>query len=138
MTPGKNVKRYIAGAMDVATDRVMWVTGSRKTSALFIAMLKKLQEQYPHATRIHVICDNYTIHDSKQTRTWLGEHGRRIQLHFLPPYCPDDNRIERSIWREMHANVTVNHSCETIEALIDEVIWWLKSHNRRTSRTKAA
>ena len=137
MTPGKNVKRYIAGAMDAKTDRVTWVVGDRKNSTLFIAMLKKLLKQYPDAKAIHVICDNYTIHDSKQTRTWLAEHGQRIKLHFLPPYCPDDNRIERAIWREMHANVTVNHHCWSIEELIDEVLWWLSSHNRRLTRKAA-
>jgi transposase len=29
-------------------------------------------------------------------------------LHFLPPYCPDDNRIER-LWKDLHDNVTRNH-----------------------------
>lgn len=138
MTPGKNIKRYIAGAMDAVTDRVMWASGERKNSSLFIAMLKKLLEQYPEVKRIRVICDNYTIHDSKQTRTWLAEHGLRIKLHFLPPYCPDDNRIERAIWREMHANVTVNHRCSTIGELMQQVVWWLMSHNRRPRNRKAA
>jgi transposase len=137
-TPGKNVKRYIAGAMDATTDRVMWVTGQRKNSGLFIAMLQKLLEQYPDAKRIHVICDNYTIHSSKQTRTWLAEHGQRLKLHFLPPYCPDDNRIERAIWREMHANVTVNHRCESMDELLREVVWWLMSHNRRIKQRQVA
>jgi len=49
----------------------------------------------------------------------------------------DDNRIERCVWREMHANVTVNHTCRSLEELIDEVIGWLMSHNRQRS-TKAA
>jgi transposase len=138
MTPGKNVKRYMAGAMDVHSDRVSWVSGERKNSALFIAMLKKLAKVHPDAKIIHVICDNYTIHDSRQTRTWLAEHGKRFKLHFLPPYCPDDNRIERKVWREMHANVTVNHRCPTIERLMQEVIWWLMSYNRRTTKAKAA
>jgi hypothetical protein len=31
-TPGKNVKRYLAGAMDARTDRVMWVKGERTSS----------------------------------------------------------------------------------------------------------
>lgn len=137
MTPGKNQKRYLAGAMDARTDRVMWVAGERKNSALFIAMLRKLQKEYAGAKVIHVICDNFSIHDSRQTKLWLAEFGQRIRLHFLPPYCPDDNRIERSVWREMHANVTVNHRCTTMEQLMGEVIWWLMSHNRRT-RKKAA
>jgi transposase len=75
--------------------------------------------------------DNYTIHSSKQTRTWLAEFGGKFRLHFLPPYCPDDNRIERKVWREMHANVTVNHRCETIEELMSEVVYYLMSHNRK-------
>ena len=137
ITPGKNVKRYIAGAMDAKTDRVTWVVQDRKNSTLFIAMFKKLLAVYPHAKVIHVICDNFTIHDSNQTRTWLKEHGQRLRLHFLPPYCPDDNRIERVIWREMHANVTVNHRCWSIEELIDEVIWWLSRHNRHVARKVA-
>jgi transposase len=137
MTPGKNAKRYIAGAMDALTDRVMWAMGPKKNSALFIAMLGKLAKTYPQARRIHVICDNYTIHDGRQTRQWLAEHGQRFKLHFLPPYCPDDNRIERKVWREMHANVTVNHRCTTMERLTAEVIWWLMSHNRKVKRKVA-
>ena len=134
-TPGKNVKRYLAGAMDAATDRVMWVRGERKHSRLFIELLKKLLVEYADKKVIHVICDNYTIHSSKQTRAWLAEHGEKFRLHFLPPYCPDDNRIERKVWREMHANVTTNHRCETIEELIGEVIHYLMTHNRRVLKS---
>ena len=63
-------------------------------------------------------------------RAWLGEFGQRLRLHFLPPYCPDDNRIERCVWRELHANVTYNHACETIEALMREAILFLMRLNR--------
>lgn len=130
MTPGKNVKRYLAGAMDAVSDRLMWVKGKRKDSRLFIELLKKLLGAYADRKVIHVILDNYTIHSSKQTRAWLAEHGQKFRLHFLPPYCPDDNRIERKVWREVHANVTTNHRCETIEELIDEVVYYLIKHNR--------
>ena len=33
MTPGKNVKRYLCGAMDASTGLVSWVRGERKNSA---------------------------------------------------------------------------------------------------------
>jgi transposase len=131
-TPGKNVKRYLAGAMDAATDRLVWVKGERKNSRLFIDLLSKLLTEYSHKKVIHVILDNYVIHSSNQTRLWLAEFGGKFRLHFLPPYCPDDNRIERKVWREMHANVTVNHRCATIEDLMREVVYHLTSHNRRT------
>jgi transposase len=130
MTPGKNIKRYFAGAMDALSDRVMWVKGPKKNSRLFIEMLKKLLVQYTDRTIIHVVLDNYVIHASRQTRLWLAEFGQKFRLHFLPPYCPDDNRIERKIWREMHANVTVNHRCRMIDELCREVVWWMMRYNR--------
>ena len=134
-TPGKNVKRYLAGAMDATSDRVMWVKGQRKNSRLFIDLLKKLLVEYADKKVIHVILDNYSIHSSKQTRAWLAERGGKFRLHFLPPYCPDDNRIERKVWREMHANVTVNHRCETIEELIAGAVHYLMTHNRRALKS---
>jgi len=129
MTPGKNVKRYIAGAMDAQSDQVTWATGLRKDSGLFIALLERLQRKHADAKRIHVLLDNYTIHSSKRTQAWLRARGRRIRLHFLPPYCPDDNRIERCVWREMHANVTCNHPHQHINDLLHEVSVWLRRYN---------
>lgn len=129
-TPGKNVKRYLAGALDAVTDRLVWVSGTRKNSLLFIELLRKLLKLYADKRLIHVVVDNYAIHTSRQTRAWLSEHGGRLRLHFLPPYCPDDNRIERRVWREVHANVTRNHDCASIEELMDEVVYHLMSRNR--------
>ena len=134
LTPGKNIKRYLAGALDASSDRLVWVSGPRKTSVLFIELLKKLLKIYPDKRTIHLILDNYQIHCSRQTQAWLAEHGQRLRLHFLPPYCPDDNRIERRVWRELHANVTRNHDCGSIEELIDEVVYHLMNRNRAAKR----
>ena len=136
-TPGKNVKRYVAGAMDARTDRLVWTRAERKNSRLFLDLLKRLLAEYAGKTVIHVILDNYIIHSSRQTKLWLAEHGQKFRLHFLPPYCPDDNRIERKVWREVHANVTVNHTCETIEELMREVVYYLMGHNRRARKAAA-
>jgi transposase len=134
VTPGKNVKRYVAGAMDSLSDRVIWVKGDRKHSALFIELLRKLVKEYAGKKVIHVILDNFKIHSSRQVQNWLRDQGRKIRLHFLPPYCPDDNRIERCVWRELHANVTRNHTCRDIEGLMDEVEYYLSRRNRAASR----
>jgi transposase len=129
-TPGTNVKRYFAAAMDAATERLVWVKGQRKNSRLFIELLQRLLTAYADKEVIHVVLDNYGIHTSRQTRSWLAEFGGKFRLHFLPPYDPDDNRIERKVWREVHANVTTNHRCTSIERLCDEVVWYLMKHNR--------
>jgi transposase len=134
LTPGKNVKHYIAGAMDARTDRLVWVAATKKNSALFIELLKRLLKEYPDRKLIHVILDNFCIHGSRQTQAWLAEHGGRLRLHFLPPYCPDDNRIERCVWRELHANVTRNHTCGSMQELMAEVGYHLKQRNRDARR----
>jgi hypothetical protein len=119
VTPGCNAKRYLAGAWDPRARRLIYVEGRRKTSLLFLELLYELAtESYPDAKRIHVILDNYGIHDSAQVRLAMkSEAAARLELHFLPPYCPDHNRIER-IWKDLHDNVTRNHRCASMEELM--------------------
>jgi transposase len=128
-TPGQNVKRYLAGALDVRTGLLTWVEGERKASALFVALLQRLLACYPKAAVIHVILDNYRIHDSQITQAALRGFGGRIRLQFLPPYCPKDNKVER-VWEDLHANVTRNHTCPDMERLMVEVREYLWRRNR--------
>jgi len=132
MTPGQNVKRYICGALNAQTGCIEYVSGERKNSLLFLAMLERLLKAYPEAT-IHIVLDNFRIHSSKQVQAWMKQNGNRIRLHFLPPYCPDHNKIERK-WRDLHAAVTRNHRCTTIEQLVANVQQWLKDCNRESRR----
>jgi transposase len=136
LTPGKNQKRYLAGALDVRTGTVHWVEGERKTSALFLLLLDKLLATYPKAKRIHVILDNYRIHSSQIVAVALAGFASRIQLNFLPPYCPNDNKIER-FWQDLHAEVTRNHRCPTMTKLMQEVRYYLNKRNRKTLRKAA-
>jgi transposase len=130
-TPGQNVKRYLAGALDARTGKLTWVEGPRKTSLLFLQLLYRLVTRtYQSARVIHVILDNYGIHDSLQVRLALATVKGRLKLHFLPPYCPAHNRIER-VWEDLHANVTRNHRCRTMEQLMEQVRLYLKNRNRR-------
>ncbi len=120
VTPGKNEKRYLAGAYEPLHERLVYVEGDRKVSWLFLNLLRALLDTYAEAEMIHVILDNYIIHKSRVARAWLAEFGERLRLHFLPPYCPNENRIER-VWLDLHANVTRNHRQRTIVALLDRV-----------------
>jgi transposase len=135
MTPGQNVKRYLCGALDADTERVTWVKAERKNSLLFIAMLHKLVEAYPRAGKIHVVLDNFKIHDSKISQAAVAALGGKVVLHFLPPYCPDHNRIER-LWLDLHANVTRNHICRDMGELMRRVANYLNARNRRKCNEK--
>jgi transposase len=120
VTPGKNEKRYLAGAYDPLHQRLIYVAGDRKASWLFVNLLRALLDAGRELRVIHVILDNFIIHKSRLTQAWLREHGTRLRLHFLPPYCPDENRIER-LWLDLHANVTRNHLCRTMAELMQAV-----------------
>ena len=131
-TPGKNVKRYLAGAQRVPDKRMIWVEGEKKNSMLFIRLLWELVETHPNAKMIHLVLDNYSIHHTRQVQLTLKTpQGQRIKLHFLPPYCPDYNRIERT-WEDLHANVTRNHHCESMEQLMQQVHRYLGYPNQET------
>lgn len=118
VTPGKNEKFYLAGALDVRTGELITTGLAHKGAALFCELLRDLSAHYGRRVRrIHLIVDNYVIHSAAMTKRTLEELGGRIVLHFLPPYCPDANRIER-VWQDLHANVTRNHRCKTMRALL--------------------
>jgi len=120
LTPGKNVKRYVAGALNARSGKVVHVVAERKNSELFIALVDALRRAYRRAKRIHLVLDNFIIHKSRRTRHHLAGLGGRIVLHFLPPYSPESNVIER-LWKQLHDHVTRNHTHRTIEPLMEAV-----------------
>ncbi|WP_338091924.1 IS630 family transposase [Sorangium cellulosum] len=120
LTPGNNQKRYVAGALTIGSGKLTWAFGARKSSDLFIAALAALLRRYRRYRRLHVIVDNFGIHMSKKTRAFVEATGGKLVLHFLPPYAPQYNRIER-VWKQIHDNVTRNHRCASIEELVKEV-----------------
>lgn len=130
LTPGKNEKFYLAGALDVRTGRLHTTGAERKNALLFCELLRLLAKRYPSAQRIHLIVDNYGIHSARATEAQLEELGGRIVLHFLPPYCPDANRIER-VWQDLHANVTRNHRCRTMKHLLTNCRQYVEAYRWR-------
>lgn len=128
LTPGKNEKRYMCGTLDADTKKLIWVTGDSKNSLLFVKMLHKLAERYAEATKIHVVLDNFRIHSSKASQAAVAALDGKVVLHFLPPYCPKHNKIER-VWLDVHANVTRNHTCREMPDLMRRVSNYLNGRN---------
>lgn len=120
LTPGKNVKRYIFGALNARTGRIVSGIVEHKNAAMFVEFLKYLSATYRRAPRLHLVLDNYIIHKAHVVTRYLASLNGRIVLHFLPPYSPDDNVIER-LWRQMHAHVTRNHRHKHIDTLVEAV-----------------
>jgi transposase len=121
VTPGQNQKRYLAGALDALTGKVIHCIGERKTALLFVELLQAIEQSYPMASykEIFLVLDNYGIHKAKVVRQWLAAHPR-IRLLFVPTYCPKSNPIERLFW-EVHDKCTRNHRRRKIEQVVEDV-----------------
>jgi putative transposase len=115
-TPGKNQKRYLAGALHARTGRVHYVEGLRKNTDLFLCLLESLKRTYRCARKIVLIADNYIVHKSNLAQAWL-KHNRKFEILFQPAYQPWVNDIEK-LWKQLHDNITRNHRYATIDRLM--------------------
>ena len=102
--PGQSRKVALMGALDAATGELIVSTSPTKTSADFIAFLRRLDWRYgpkPGGTRLPVVLvlDNGPIHTSKASRAALDARPW-ITVEWLPRYAPELNAIERS-WRDL-------------------------------------
>ena len=131
-----NEKRYLPGPK--TPDRRNRFGGKREKQLPVHFLLWELVKHYPDAKTIQVILDNYAIHTTEQVEVSLqSNEGRRLRLHFLPPYCPDHNKIERT-WQDLHANVTRNHTRTTMNRLMQDVRSYLRRRNHQQQTTTAA
>ena len=121
MTPGKNEKHYLAGALHLATGKVLYCLGPRKNNGLFRNLLTLLDTTYPApwVTHIYVVADNYCIHKAKAVEQWLATHPR-FTLLWLPTYCPRANPIERA-FGDVHDKCTRNHKRKRLRDLVTDV-----------------
>lgn len=130
VTPGTNVKRYMAGSISWRTGEIVQTLGSKRNADLFVRHLEDLRRRFRRYKVIHVICDNarfHTIEGSKLVRAYLRKWGHRIKLHYLPAYSPKDNPIER-VWWHLREQVTRNHQCNDIDELVKLTLDWLDEH----------
>lgn len=70
-----------------------------------VDFLKKVDESYPDAKKIHLIWDQAGYHTCQEVAEYLATS--RIEVHFLPPRSPNLNSIER-LWKIMHEHVSNN------------------------------
>ena len=120
LTPGQNVKRYVFGALNTRTGRIVHGIAERKNAPTFVQFLEYLSRTYRRASKLHLVLDNYIIHKAACVKRYLQRIDERIVLHFLPPYSPDDNPIER-LWKQLHDHVTRNHRHANIDSLVRAV-----------------
>lgn len=95
----------LSGAIDIISQKVLVRQDERLNAAATIDFLKLIEDAYPETAWVHVFCDNAKYYRNKQVQEYL--EGSKIKMHFLPPYSPNLNPIER-LWKFMNEKVLYN------------------------------
>lgn len=104
-TTGAKERVNMVGAINLQSLQIITRDYETINSENFIKFLKHVETSYPNAPKIHLIVDQGSYHKSIETRAYAATS--RIKLHYLPPYSPNLNPIER-LWKIMHEHVSNN------------------------------
>ena len=116
----------IMGAIELATMNVVSCRPDYVNAETTVSFFDQLKGAYPVAPSIHVILDQSGYHRSQLVKDEALK--RNIVLHYLPPYSPNLNPIER-LWKVMNENIRNNvffksakHFKDSICVFFDEKI----------------
>lgn len=102
----------LSGSIDVITHNVVIREDETLNAESTIRFFQKIEEAYPSKRKVHVFCDNAPYYRNKSVMQHLINS--KICLHFLPPYSPNLNPIER-LWKWMKERVIYNTYYEHFE-----------------------
>ena len=116
----------LSGSIDVVTHNIVLQEDLTLNAESTIRFFKKIEDAYPDKWKIHVFCDNAPYYRNKSVKAYLETS--KICLHFLPPYSPNLNPIER-LWKWMKERVIYNTYCEYFEEFREAVFgfFWVLS-----------
>lgn len=98
--------------------------------ALFLSELRRLNSE-KHL--IHLIWDRAGYHRDKEIQKFAKSLA--IKLHYLPPYSPNLNPIER-LWKMMHEAVTYNKYHETFAAFTKATLDFFRNIGRKKRKLR--
>jgi transposase len=114
----------LSGAIDIFTKKVLVQEDVTLNADATISFLQQLEAAYPEANKVHVFCDNARYYKNKDVTLFLWNS--KIEMHFLPPYSPNLNPIER-LWKFMNEKVLYNKYYERFHEFKKEVLVFLSS-----------
>ena len=99
------------------------------TAAVFIDFLGRLLRDCA-GRKVHLIVDGHPVHRAKLVRTWVGRHGERIELHFLPGYSPELNPVEL-LNQDVKANAAGRRRAHSAAELTKQLRAYLRRRQRQ-------
>lgn len=118
-TTGSRTRLNIMGALNLndigsTVIREYDTINSLNIGKFFIA----IRESYPITQKAHIILDGAGYHRSELVQEWA--YVMNIELHYLPPYSPNLNPIER-LWKVMNESVRNNRYFASSKAFREEI-----------------
>jgi transposase len=107
-TTNQQSRLHFVGAIALENMEVIAREYETVNAENMIEFLKNL-EKNSNSLKIHVICDNGRANKNKALQEYLKTS--RIEIHYLPPYSPNLNPIER-LWKIMRERKTYNKCYE--------------------------
>jgi transposase len=95
----------LSGVLDVIDHKVLIQEDKTLNAEATISFFQKVEAAYSGKKKVHIFCDNAGYYKNKTVREYLQKS--KIELHFLPPYSPNLNPIER-LWKWMKERVIYN------------------------------
>jgi len=108
-TTGKQKRLHLVGALNLKEMRVIVREYATIDADSMICFFKDL-ESTKIKGKIHIVLDNAAAHKSRKIIDYLKNS--RIQLHYLPPYSPNLNPIER-LWKIFRETALYNRYFDT-------------------------
>jgi transposase len=102
----------ISGSIDIVTHTILVQEDLTLNAESTIRFFQKIEAAYPGKRKIHIFCDNAPYYRNKSVSEYLKKSN--VSLHFLPPYSPNLNPIER-LWKWMKERVLYNTYYEYFE-----------------------
>jgi transposase len=120
-TTGKQERLHFAGAISLKKMKIVVKEYATIDRFSIIDFFKHLEES-TKAHAIHVICDNGTAYKNKDVEEYLKTS--KIKIHYLPPYSPNLNPIER-LWKVLREHTCYNRYYENFSEFGSAVRYFL-------------
>jgi len=118
-TTGSRTRLNIVGAIDLNDIGSALVNRYEKVNGeIMQQFFESIKQKYPDKNQIHIILDGAGYHKSKDLIDKAEE--LKIKLHYLPPYSPNLNPIER-LWKVMNEHVRNNKYFSTAKEFRDKI-----------------
>jgi transposase len=93
----------------------------------FLRKLERLSRR--RGRDVVVIADNARYHHASLHAAWRKRMADRFSLHFLPPYSPELNPIER-VWKLIRRRCLHNHYFPTLDDVVTAITPRLRAWSR--------